>query len=100
VRNEQVAARAEPERHLGIEPLVRLGIKRRRLTRQPTGDRRPPLLAHAARLDARRSRPDAGALEDGNTHTTAGQLSSDRESDDAGSDHRDVKSRISHVAQL
>ena len=99
VCDEQVAARLEAERHRRVQPLVRLGVERRRLARQPAGDRRSPLLANAAGLDTRGACADPAALEDCDSRTPSCQLPRDREPDDARSDHGDFEPRVSHIAQ-
>src|SRR5207237_10775173 len=59
VRDEQIPAGAEAERHRRLEPLVRLGVERRRLAGEPARDRCDPWLAHASGLAPRRTPADA-----------------------------------------
>ena len=99
VREEQVPARAEAERHRRVQALVGVRVEREP-TRAPAGsDRRAPLLAHAAGLNPRRARADAAPLEDRNARAAPAQLARDRKADDAGPDHGNVEPGGGHIAQ-
>src|SRR5207253_4062953 len=87
---EQVAAAPEPQWNARPEALVGLRPERGRLTREPAGDRRAPLLANPARLDARGARADPRPLEDRDARTAFAERAGDRQTDHAGPDHGDL----------
>ena len=90
VRDEQVPAGVERERHRPVEPLPGGRPPGARLDREPAVERRAPLQADAARLDARLPLGHARALEDDDLCAARPKRQGDRQTDHAGTDDEDV----------
>ena len=90
VGDERVPARAEARAQTRPEPIAELPVEGERLPREQAVDRRRPLLADTAGLDARGAGSDPGAVDDATSSPQLGEVAGDREPDHAGADHGDV----------
>ena len=83
---EKIAAGAEAQLDREVERRLGLAPEGRGLAGEAAGDRRAPLLADAARLDARLARSDPRLLDDEHVHAAQLQGAGDGEPGDPGAD--------------